>query len=100
VGRTRVLAGERLTQRGGGLDPDPIMIEPRPQLTMTAVDARSHLSRLQAERLDAVEAGLGGNSVYMTDLHDDIAAARATFIGLAMTEVATLRAELGGAQVG
>jgi hypothetical protein len=34
----------------------------------------------------------------MTDLHDDIAAARARFIGLAMTEVATLRGELGGAQ--
>jgi hypothetical protein len=67
---------------------------------MTAVDARSHLSRLEAERLNAVEAGLGGNSVYMTDLNDDIAAARATFIGLAMTEVATLRAELGGAQTG
>jgi hypothetical protein len=76
------------------------MLEPRPQLTMTAVDARSQLSRLQAERRNAVEAGMGGNSVYMTDLGDDIAAARAKFIGLAMTEVATLRAELGGAQVG
>ena len=47
-----------------------------------------------------VEAGLGSNSVYMTDLHDDIRAARATYVGLAVTEVATLRAELGGAQNG
>jgi hypothetical protein len=76
------------------------MLDPRPQLTMTAIDARSRLSRLQAERLNAVEAGLGANTVYMTDLHDDIAAARATYVGLALTEVATLRAELGGAQSG
>jgi len=31
----------------------------------TAVDARSRLRRLQAERLDAAEAGLGANAVYM-----------------------------------
>ena len=66
----------------------------------TAVDARSRLRRLQAERLDAAEAGLGANAVYMADLRADIAAARAAYIGLAMTEVATLRAELGGSQVG
>ena len=75
------------------------MSEP-PQPTMTALDARSHLSRLQAERLNAVKAGLGGDSVYMTDLHDDITAASAAYIGLAMTELATLRAELGGSQNG
>jgi hypothetical protein len=75
------------------------MSEP-PQLTITAVDARCRLSRLQAERLNAVEAGLAGNAVYMTDLRHDIAAARATYVGLALTEVATLRAELGGAQIG
>jgi hypothetical protein len=66
----------------------------------TAVDARSRLERLQAERLDATEAGLAANAVYMADLHADIAAARAAYVGLAMTEVATLRAELGGTQVG
>ncbi len=67
---------------------------------MTAIDARSRLWRLQAERLDAVEAGLGANIAYMTGLHDDIAAARAAYVGLAMTEAATLRAELWGAQRG
>jgi hypothetical protein len=66
----------------------------------TAVAARSRLQRLQAERLDAAEAGLGANAVYMADLRADIAAARAAYVGLAMTEVATLRAELGGTQVG
>jgi len=68
---------------------------------MTAtLDALAQLRRLQAERLDAVEAGLGENALYMTDLDNDIEASRATYIGLAVTEIATLRAQLGGPQVG
>ena len=67
---------------------------------MTATDARIQLHRLEAERLDAVEAGLGENALYMDDLHNDIAASRALYIGLAVTEIATLRAQLGGPQVG
>ena len=39
----------------------PIVCEP-PQPTMTALDARSRLSRLQAERLNAVKAGLGATA--------------------------------------
>jgi hypothetical protein len=67
---------------------------------MTATDARIQLQRLEAEKLDAVEAGLGENALYMDDLHNDIAASRALYIGLAMTEIATLRAQLSGPQVG
>ena len=67
---------------------------------MTATDARIQLHRLEAERLDAVEAGLGENALYMDDLHNDIAASRALYIGLAVTEIASLRAQLGGPQVG
>jgi hypothetical protein len=67
---------------------------------MTATDARTKLHRLEAERLDAVEAGLGDNALYMDDLYSDIAASRALYIGLAVTEIATLRAQLGGPQVG
>jgi hypothetical protein len=66
----------------------------------TALDARNELRRLQAERLDAVEAGLGENALYMTDLEHDIEANRALYVGLAVTEIATLRAQLGGPQVG
>ena len=65
-----------------------------------AMDALTQLRRLEAERLDAVEAGLGGNVLYMTDLENDIEASRATYVGLAVTEIATLRAQLGGPQVG
>jgi hypothetical protein len=67
---------------------------------MTATDARIQLQRLEAEKLDAVEAGLGENALYMDDLHNDIAASRALYIGLAMTEIATLRAQISGPQVG
>jgi hypothetical protein len=80
-------------------------LEPRPaDVTLcnmnTALDARITLRRLEAERLDAVEAGLGENALYMTDLDNDIEASRAIYAGLAVTEIATLRAQLGGPQVG
>jgi hypothetical protein len=67
---------------------------------MTATAARTELQRLQAERLDAVESGLGDNAVYMADLEIDIAASRVAYVALAVTEIATLRAELSGPQVG
>jgi hypothetical protein len=67
---------------------------------MTALDARIELQRLQAERLDATDAGLGENALYMADLDTDIEASRVTYVGLAITEIATLRAELSGPQVG
>jgi hypothetical protein len=67
---------------------------------MTATDARNRLHALQAERLDAVEAGLGDNPLYMADLENDIAQSHAAYVGLAVTEIATLRAQLGGPQVG
>ena len=68
---------------------------------MTAtLDALAKLRRLEAERLDAVEAGLGGNALYMTDLENDIEASRAVYFGLAVSEIATLRAQLSGPQVG
>jgi hypothetical protein len=36
----------------------------------------------------------------MTDLENDIEASRATYVGIVVTEIATLRAQLGGPQVG
>ena len=68
--------------------------------TMTATEARLRLQRLQAEHLDAIEAGLGDNALYMADLESDIDAYRALYVGLAVTEIATLRGQLSGRQVG
>jgi uncharacterized small protein (DUF1192 family) len=67
---------------------------------MTAFDARLELHRLQAERLDASDAGLGANALYMAELDTDIEASRVAYIALAVTEIATLRAELSAPQVG
>jgi hypothetical protein len=67
---------------------------------MSATDARTWLHRLEAERLDAIDAGLGENAVYMAELQSDLAASRVAYVGLAITEIATLRAQLGGPQVG
>ena len=65
-----------------------------------ALDALTKLRRLEAERLDAVEAGLGENALSMADLENDIEASRATYVGIVVTEIATLRAQLGGPQLG
>ena len=51
---------------------------------MTAAEARLELFRLIAEGQDG----------------DEIAETRAAYVGLAVTEIATLRAELSGPQVG
>jgi hypothetical protein len=67
---------------------------------MTAADARLELHRLQAERLDAADAGLRENTLYMADLETDIEASLATYVGLAVTEIASLRGELSGRQAG
>jgi hypothetical protein len=67
---------------------------------MTALDARIELQRLQAGRLDAADAGLGANEIYMADLETDIAASRVAYVALAVTEIATLRAELDGPLLG
>jgi hypothetical protein len=66
----------------------------------TAHDVRLELGRLVAERLDAIEAGLGNNAAYMRELEADLVAARASYVGLAVTEIATLRRELCGPQTG
>lgn len=67
---------------------------------MTACDVRLELGRLMAERLDAAESGLGANALYMRDLDDDLAAAREAYVGLAVTELASLRGELSGRPTG
>jgi hypothetical protein len=77
------------------------MLPARPtEALMTAIDARLELQRLQAERIDATDAGLRDNALYMADLDTEIDAMRAAYVGLAVTEIASLRAELSGRQFG
>ncbi|HWI06032.1 MAG TPA: hypothetical protein VNT54_00780 [Solirubrobacteraceae bacterium] len=59
---------------------------------MTASDARRELGRLTTERLVAIEAGRWPQR----DLHVRIEQELSAYIGLAVTEIATLRGELSG----
>jgi hypothetical protein len=66
----------------------------------SAAGLRSHLETLLLERAAAVAAGLTGNTVYMDDLAGEIDETEHAYVTLAITEVATLRAELGDARYG
>ncbi len=67
---------------------------------MSAIEMQNHLQDLQTERALASIEGLSGNSAYMADLDHEIAATRSAYVGAAVTEIATLRAQLSGPQVG
>ena len=72
-------------------------IEP---IAVTAAQAREHLSELETERALAVHAGLADVDDYMSDLEQEIEVWGRLYVTWAVTEIATLRAELFGAQVG
>lgn len=65
---------------------DPIVATP------TAAIARVALRRVQAERFEAIAAGVTGQ--YVARLDKAIANARRRYVISAVTELATLRAEL------
>lgn len=69
-------------------------------LELTAVEARAHLAELEAERALALSSGLADIDAYSADLGVEIEATRRLYVASAGTEIATLRAELSGAQVG
>ncbi|HEX3318576.1 MAG TPA: hypothetical protein VHR88_11190 [Solirubrobacteraceae bacterium] len=67
---------------------------------MPAIELQLRLRNLHAERLLAWLEGLTADVVYMADLEDEIAEVSAAYTGAAVTEIATLRAELSGPQAG
>ena len=67
---------------------------------MSAIEMQIHLQDLKTERALASIEGLSSNSAYMADLDQEIAATRSAYVGAAVTEIATLRAQLAGPQVG
>jgi len=80
-------------------------VEARPakvikETRMLAIEMQVRLKELQAERLLASSEGLAANAAYMADLDDEIAEVSAAYVGVAVTDIATLRAELFGPQVG
>jgi predicted regulator of Ras-like GTPase activity (Roadblock/LC7/MglB family) len=67
---------------------------------MFAAEIHTHLQGLQAERALASIEGLASDSAYMADLDQEIVSAHHAYVGAAVTEIASLRAELSGPQVG
>lgn len=61
--------------------------------TTSAADELEHLSQLRADR---ALAALAGDADLVGDLEIDIEASADAFVGLAVTEIATLRGEIGG----
>jgi hypothetical protein len=66
----------------------------------TAVEVGDYLAKLEAERRVALGMGVAGIEAYMADLDEEIELCRQLYVASAVTEIATLRAELFGAQVG
>ena len=66
----------------------------------SALQLRSQLGQLQAERATAVREGLGDNAAYMTDLEEELAYRTQQYVVAAVTEIAIVRAELDGPRYG
>ena len=60
----------------------------------TAAEALERLHDLRFELAIADRSGLLADAEYAQDIHEDLAASEQVFVGLAVTEIATLRAEL------
>jgi hypothetical protein len=64
--------------------------------TATAPTLLRHLRLLEQERAQAILTGLADNALYMGDLADEFESIRVAYVGAAVTEIASLRAVLGG----
>ena len=79
---------------------DPMQDGDIQMLAMTAADARHHIGELEAERALALGSGIGKVDPYMEDLDDELEVWRRLYVLAAVTEIASLRAELAGTDNG
>ena len=68
--------------------------------SVTTLELRGHVAQLEAERALAHLNGLGEVGAYMADLEEELDHRRRLYVAAAVTEIATLRAELFGPQTG
>ena len=66
----------------------------------SASDIRQHLELLETERALALDTSLAWDKAYMADLREEIIATRHAYVGSAVIEIASFRAQLSGRQVG
>jgi hypothetical protein len=67
---------------------------------MPAAEVRRYLLRLQGERALALDTGVAQAALYMSDIDKEIELCRELYVAAAVTEIATLRAEISGPQTG
>ena len=67
---------------------------------MAALEMQIRLRQLQAERMLVSSKGMPADSRYVADLEEEIAETYEAYVGAVVTEIATLRAQLFGPQVG
>jgi septum formation topological specificity factor MinE len=66
----------------------------------TATDIKQHLALLEQERVLALDTALRHDPRYMADLEEEILATRHAYVGSAVMEIAQLRAEMDGPNLG
>jgi hypothetical protein len=69
-------------------------------ITQSATDIRQHLELLEAERAAALATALRDDAAYMADLREEIQTTRRAYVGSAVMEIASWRAQLSAPQVG
>jgi hypothetical protein len=62
----------------------------------SALDELRHLRSLRIERALALTTPLSRQRAFLADIDAEIEATSSSFVGLAVTEIATLQGELGG----
>jgi hypothetical protein len=67
---------------------------------VSAADLHHRLRLLEIERREAQHTGLMNFQQYRRHLEEEMAECRAAYVGAAVTEIAILRAELSGRQLG
>jgi hypothetical protein len=67
---------------------------------MLALEMQNHLKELQTERMLVSAYGLTHDPAYVADLESAIVEVTHAYVAAAVTEIAILRAELFGPQVG
>ena len=70
------------------------------QRAVTPTQARDRIRELETERVLASKVGLAENDSYMRDLEAELETWHRRYVISAVTEIATLRAEMFGAETG
>ena len=63
---------------------------------VSALEVLRYLEGLEEERAQVATTPLGADARYAADLEEEIAATAHAYVGVAVTEIATLRGELFG----